>query len=218
MSVEEVNAEYDNKTSTLTLKAKNIQCLENKLKTTYLTPKVQKSRKVINDFITQVDLAKLMPDRHNCVEYQVKLEVKSVNRSVVWSQVLNSTMTVGLPRYEDGKLEFEIIEDVYKNCKERANLYLSCNSEVGNITTLENEGLSLEQSKVEGMFCRAKTFITTLNSNDPGEDLNFKNFSVCFTDTGTPCAHAKWNTVLIGCLAGGVVFFLLLGCSFLPAE
>ena len=57
-------------------------------------------------------------------------------------------MTVGLPSVEDGMLEFEVIEDIYKSCKKETNLFLKCISEDGDITMFENEGLSLEKNRV----------------------------------------------------------------------
>ena len=105
MKVEDVTTEYDNETMTLTMKAKNIDCLENKITVTYIEPKGQiKVEKF--DMEHKMNLGKLMPHRHKCTEYQVKLEISSVNSTPVWSGLFNSTIPVGLPTVSDGKLEF----------------------------------------------------------------------------------------------------------------
>ena len=194
MKVEDVTTEFDNETMTLTMKAKNIECLENKITVTYIEPKGQiKVEKF--DMEHKMNLGKLMPHRHTCTEYQVKLEISSVNSTPVWIGLFNSTIPVGLPTVSDGKLEFEIIAEIYKSCKDKANLLLNCTSEDGNITVFENNGLSLEQNRVQGLFCRAKAYINNSDINVQ-QDLNFKSFSPCFTDTGAPCAEDKSGSPL----------------------
>ena len=201
LKVEDVTTEYDNETLILYLKAKNGECLVDKLKVTYIEPKRIVQRIHMEN---KIDLRKLMPKRNECVEYQVKLEISSVLSSVFWSGLFNSTMTVGLPRVENGMLKFEIDEDVYKKCKNITNLFVNCTSKDGNITMFENEGLSLEQSRVQGLFCRAKAYNRMSFNSTISEDLNFKRFSACFTDTGTPCPEERSNSpVLIG--VGSVV-------------
>ena len=100
----------------------------------------------------KIDMSLLMPKRNECIEYQVKLEILSVSSSVVWSGLFNSTMTVGLPRVEDGMLKFAFNEDIYKKCKKIANIFVNCTSKDGNITMFENEGLGLEQYGVKGLY------------------------------------------------------------------
>ena len=127
-----------------------------------------------------------MPNRNNCVEYQVQLEASSVNGTIVWSGIFNSTMSVGLPKYEEGKLEFEINEDLYKSCANGAKLHLSCsrNSTDGNRTTFQYDGLTVDRSNIIGMNCYAKAYIEE-------ESLGLKEFSPCFTDDGSPCDEEK---------------------------
>ena len=64
LKVEDATTEYDNEMSILYLKAKNKECLEDKLKVTYIEPKGISQR---IDMENKIDLSKLMPKRNECV-------------------------------------------------------------------------------------------------------------------------------------------------------
>ena len=95
LKVEDVSAEYDNETMFLTLKAKNIECTENKVKVTYIEPKEYLKPIKNLEMEPSMNLTKLMPHRHKCIEYQVKLEISSVNSTQVWSGFFQLYHTCG---------------------------------------------------------------------------------------------------------------------------
>ena len=74
----------------------------------YIIPKNSLRLRRQLDIGHKMDLNKLMPNTNKCVEYQVKLDISSIKNTVVWSGLFNSTMTVGLPRVEDGNMKFDI--------------------------------------------------------------------------------------------------------------
>ena len=63
----------------------------------------------------------------------------------------------------------------------------------------ENEGLVLEKNRVKGLLCRATAYSRMSFNSTISEHLNFKRFSACFTDNGTPCVEERSNSpVLVG--------------------
>ena len=58
---------------TLILKAKNMQCLANVVNVKYIIPKNPLGMRRQLDQGHKMDLNQLMPNRNECVEYQVKL-------------------------------------------------------------------------------------------------------------------------------------------------
>ena len=151
LKVEDVTSEYDHETLALSITGKNMQCLDNLVNVKHIIPKNSLIIRRPLHLQHQMNLNQLMPNRNECVEYQVKLDVSYIKNKEVWSGLFNSTMTVGLPRVEDGKIKFDIIEDVYKKCK--ANLFINCTSRDGNVAVFKNLGLKVEQSRVQGLLC-----------------------------------------------------------------
>ena len=173
------------------------------VKVTYITPTNMGIRTLAlskDSEYTYVDMKKVMSSMNNCVEYQMRLEASSVNKSLVpvWVHLFNHIITVDVSQYGDEMLEFEINEEVYKDCGNLAILNISCTDLNGNKTIMIKDGLTLQKSEIIGMNCKAKAYIRT--SKDISEEsLNLRQFSSCFTDTG-PCDEDKSTSPLV---AGG---------------
>ena len=198
LKVENIKAEYNHQNSTLIFSAKNLQCLKKNVTVTYIVPKVPS--KIVSLTDQMISLSSLMSKQHSCVEYQEKLEISSVNASKVWEGHFNFTVSIGLPKVvADGMLEFTIHEEMYSKCWEDVSILLNCTGDEGSRTVFVNKGLQVEQSKIQGKSCWAKAYIDSQYSILPGDhdyrSLEYKKFSVCFTDTGLPCAEANIRSI-----------------------
>eukprot|EP00092_Neocalanus_flemingeri_P033195 GFUD01036101.1.p1 GENE.GFUD01036101.1~~GFUD01036101.1.p1 ORF type:complete len:562 (+),score=116.17 GFUD01036101.1:2-1687(+) len=202
LRVEEMTSSYDSKISTFSFKASNIECLEKTATVTFITPKHQEIRKINLDEDNKLNIETILQDisEKYCLEYQLIIDLSSLGTKV-WSEAINTTMTVGLPRYEEEQFYFEVGEQ-FKNC--RANLRLICFSEQNNIgaRTFDTVGLTVERSKIAGMKCSAMAFV------EDG-DLEFKTYSECFYDDGSPC-DASNMTLVFGLVSAGLLLVMVL--------